>query len=251
MDIVFGPEVSIGNIHYGLLFSDRYSRMTYIYPLQNLTSDIPKQMSAFFAHIGIIPKCLIMDFDLKLIGGKARDQLNSLLIHVNAAPSHHQDKNGLAERNWQTMVCMARNWLASAEPPSTFWFYAVRRDYFPYRLEDGVVITPFELAHKQKPDLKVLFKPFSLAAIRRERVGDTSITKFDSQSIPMICIGQCPNLDGLQFYNPKTALSFPLLIMSFSIILLVVLALGIAINLGFSSINWMKLQQYINQSFGF
>ncbi len=67
MDIVFGPEVSIGNIHYGLLFSDRYSRMTYIYPLQNLTSDIPKQMSAFFAHIGNIPKCLIMDFDLKLV----------------------------------------------------------------------------------------------------------------------------------------------------------------------------------------
>jgi hypothetical protein len=37
MDIVFGPDISIGNIHYGLLFTDRYSRMTYIYPLQNLT----------------------------------------------------------------------------------------------------------------------------------------------------------------------------------------------------------------------
>jgi len=40
MDIVFGPDLSIGNIHYGLLFTDRFSRMTYIYPLQNLTSDL-------------------------------------------------------------------------------------------------------------------------------------------------------------------------------------------------------------------
>jgi len=36
-----------------------------------LTSDIPKQMQAFFAHIGSPPKHVISDFDLKLIGGKA------------------------------------------------------------------------------------------------------------------------------------------------------------------------------------
>jgi hypothetical protein len=61
--------------------------MTYLYPLQNLTSDIPKQMQTFFAHIGSPLRHLISDFDLKLIGGKAREYLNSLLIHVNAAPS--------------------------------------------------------------------------------------------------------------------------------------------------------------------
>jgi hypothetical protein len=56
MDIVFGPEVALGNIHYGLMFTDRYSRMCYIYPLQNLTTDIPKQIQAFFAHLGFVPK---------------------------------------------------------------------------------------------------------------------------------------------------------------------------------------------------
>ncbi len=44
MDIVFGPNISIGNIHYKLLFTNCLSRMTYIYPLQNLTSDISKQL---------------------------------------------------------------------------------------------------------------------------------------------------------------------------------------------------------------
>jgi hypothetical protein len=113
-DIIIGPELSIGNVHYGIIFTDRYSRMTYLYPLSNLTTDIPKQLQAFFAHIGMIPKRLITDFDLKLIGGKARDYLNSLLIHVNAAPSYRQDKNSLAERHWQTLTNMARNWLALA-----------------------------------------------------------------------------------------------------------------------------------------
>jgi hypothetical protein len=144
---------------------------------------------------------------LKLIGGRAREYLNSLLIHVNAAPAYRQDKNGLVERHWQTMVSMARNWLASAELPGIFWYFAVRRaaeicNYFPYHLEDGTCTTPFQLAHGSKPDLRVLFKLFSLAAVRRERVGDTTLSKFEPQSTPMIAVGRCPNSDGLQFYNP-------------------------------------------------
>jgi hypothetical protein len=206
-DIVFGPEVAIGNVHYGLLFTDCYSRMNYMYPLQNLTSDIKKQFETFFAHIGFSPRHLITDFDLKLVGGKAREYLNSLLIHVNAAPASRQDHNGLAERHWQTMVMMARNWLASAELPATFWFYAVKRaaevsNYFPYKLEDGTFTTPFELVHQKKPDLRVLFRLLGLAAVRRERVGDTSLSKFDSQTLPIIAVGKCPLSDGLQIYNP-------------------------------------------------
>jgi hypothetical protein len=57
MDIVFGPDAALENVHYGLLFMDRFSRMTYIYPFQNLTSDIPRQLD----------KSLISDFDLNLL----------------------------------------------------------------------------------------------------------------------------------------------------------------------------------------
>ncbi len=126
---------------------------------------------------------------------------------MNAAPSHRQDKNGLAERHWQTMVSMAQNWLASAKLPSTFWFYAVRHaaeacNYFPCRLEDGSYTTPFKLVHKTKPDLRVLFKLFSLATVRRERIGDDKLTKFEAHSLPMIAIGCCPTSNGIQFYNP-------------------------------------------------
>jgi hypothetical protein len=41
MDIVFGPEVAIGNIHYSLLFTDHFSRMNCIYPLQILPQTFP------------------------------------------------------------------------------------------------------------------------------------------------------------------------------------------------------------------
>jgi hypothetical protein len=145
-----------------------------------------------------------------LIGGKARDYLNSLLIHINAAPSSRQDRNRLVERHWQTMLAMACNWLASAELPGTFWYYAIRRVaevcmYFPYRLEDGSFTTPFELelVHKVKPDLRVLFPMFGLAAVRWERVGDSQLNEFDSQSIYMIALGRCQQSNGLQFYNPS------------------------------------------------
>ncbi len=136
----------------------------------------------------------------------AREYLNSLLIHVNAAPSYHQDKNGLAEQHWQTMVSMARNWLASAEIPSCWGFYAVCCaaevcNYFTCKLEDGTYKTPFELVHNKKPDLRALFQLFGLAAICRERIGDCQLTAFESQS-PMIAIGGCPNSNGLKYFNP-------------------------------------------------
>jgi len=208
MDIVFGPDISVGNIHYGMIFTDRYSRMTYLYPLQNLTSDVRKQLESFFAHLGFSPKRLISDFDTKLIGGQAWEYLNSLKIHVNAAPAYRQDKNGLVERHWQTLIAMARNWLASAELPASFWFYAVRRaaevcNYFPTKLPCGSWSTPLELAHNIKPDLRALFKPFSVAAVRRERQGDTKLNKFEPQSTSMILLGHCPHSTGLQFYNPR------------------------------------------------
>jgi hypothetical protein len=41
-----------------------------------------------------------------------------------------------------------------------------------------------------------------VAAVHRERHGDVSLGKFESQSIPMIAVGRCSNSNGIQFYNP-------------------------------------------------
>jgi hypothetical protein len=78
--------------------------------------------------------------------------------------------------------------------PSKFWDYAVKCaakicNYFPIKFDNGEWTTPFTLAHKVKPDLRVLFKLFGVAAVCRERHGDISLEKFESQSIPMIAVG--------------------------------------------------------------
>ncbi|MFN9979639.1 MAG: hypothetical protein ACK53Y_06990, partial [bacterium] len=91
----------------------------------------------------------------------------------------------------------------------TFWYYAVKRateicNNFPYQLEDGTFTAIFELVHHSKPDLQVLFKLFSIAAVQREQVGDDRLSKFDLQSVPMIAIGRCPKNDGLLFSNPSS-----------------------------------------------
>jgi len=57
-------------------------------------------------------------------------------------------------------------------------------NYFPIHLPDGSWSAPFELAHKIKPDLRVLFKMFGLAAVRRERSGNLHPNKFEPQSVP-------------------------------------------------------------------
>ena len=75
-------------------------------------------------------------------------------------------------------------------------------DYFPIQLEDNSWTTPLTLAHDVKPDLRVLFKMFGLAAVRCEHSGDSRLNKFESQSLPMIAVGRCPNSNGIQFYNP-------------------------------------------------
>ena len=36
---------------------------------------------------------------------------------------------------------------------------------FPFKCEDGLFLTPFEMVRHVKPDLRNLFQPFSLAAV--------------------------------------------------------------------------------------
>jgi len=76
------------------------------------TFDNRWRLSLLILALALKDWCLI---DTKLVGGKAREYLNSLQSHVNAMTAYFQDKNGLSERHLQTLIAMARNWLASAE----------------------------------------------------------------------------------------------------------------------------------------
>jgi hypothetical protein len=50
MDIVFGPFIFGDDVHYGLFFIDHFSRMIYIYPLQNLRQYSKKTRRIFRSY---------------------------------------------------------------------------------------------------------------------------------------------------------------------------------------------------------
>ena len=74
----------------------------------------------YFIDAGGFPKTLQTDFDTRLIGGKAATLLRSHWTRIRAAQPHHQDKNGLVERKWQSLTKMARSFLTAAKLPKKF-----------------------------------------------------------------------------------------------------------------------------------
>ena len=75
----------------------------------------------------------------------------------------------------------------------------------PTKHMKGIVTTPFEQVHKQKVDYRQLFPIFKKAYVKVENDKETShLNSYKSQTIKTICVGTCPDSDGLLFYHPKT-----------------------------------------------
>ena len=208
-DIGFGVRTAIGGNKYCLFLIDRATRMKYIYGLKTLLgSSIQAALRQFVLDIGRFPKRLLCDFDTKLIRGESETFLKSNGVQVQSAPAERQMQNGLAERNWQSIVRQARGWLTSNLLPSEFWFYAIKRaaevsNYLPIKA-NNVITTPFELAYDRKPDMRSLFPLFSIGYFRKVRDGDVQRDKYDSHSLRGIAIGKSNDSDGLVFYHPTT-----------------------------------------------
>ena len=210
MDIVYGPCVAISGIKYALLLIDKKTRKCHIYGLKDLKESITDALSQFLLDAQVPPKVIRTDFDKKLMGGAAKRLLRSKNIRVEAAPPKRQHQNGLVERRWQSILTMARNWLTEELLPSKYWFFAVKRaaeimNILPTKHMKGIVTTPFEQVHKQKVDYRQLFPIFKKAYVKVEKDEETShLNSYKSQTIKTICVGTCPDSDGLLFYHPKT-----------------------------------------------
>ena len=174
MDIGYGSCTALNGINHCLFLIDRKSRQKYTYGLTDLSGDtIVEAFKQFQTDIGMSPQRRITDCDNKLIKGSMAKHLRQEKIRITGAPAGRQNQNGLAERNWYTCVRMARSWLAAANLPPKFWYYAIKRaaevsNYFPIIHNDSVT-TPFEIAHQTKPDFRTLFPMFSIAYVRQLR----------------------------------------------------------------------------------
>jgi hypothetical protein len=112
-----------------------------------------------------LPHRLYTDFDNKRIAGPTEQFLCENGCKICASPNSHQDKNGLVERAWQTIVYMAHSYVTDMQMPHSFWYWALRQavfmlNYLPCTVSQ-VLISPHELVYGVKPDYQLLFRLFS------------------------------------------------------------------------------------------
>ena len=123
MDIGYGEGTAYGGSKYVLVLVDQCTSNSFVYGMQGSSgADVCEALWKFFIDAGGFPKTIQCDFDPRLIGGKAAALLRTHGTRVRAAPPRRQDKNGLVERRWQSLVKMARSFLADAKLPKEFWF---------------------------------------------------------------------------------------------------------------------------------
>jgi len=202
-DILFGSGTAIGGAKYALFLVDRTSRHKYIYPLHNLKEDILPAFITFFSDIGRVPSLIRTDFDHKLMGKTVQHHLEKNNCKLQSAPPDMQSINGICERNWRSILTMARSWMASALLPNSFWWFALKRatevsNYIPIKV-NGNLTTPHEIVYNQKPDLRNLLPMFCVAYTTY-----SSNHSYDSQTIRTILVGRSNKTNTYLFYHPKT-----------------------------------------------
>ena len=203
MDIIFGSNTAINGVKYSLFIVDRATRFKFLYPLKSLKDDILQAIQQFAVDIQCFPKCIRTDFDYKLMGSKIATYAATNHCKIESAPPEHQSQNGVCERNWRTLLKMARSWLASSLLPNKFWYFALKRaaevsNYLPMKV-DNKLTTPHELAYNVKPDLRNIFPLFSVAYVTQ-----TDDHSYNNQTIRTILVGRSDKSNILQFYHPQT-----------------------------------------------
>ena len=208
VDIGYGCNAGLSGIKYALFVVDRATRHKYIYPLKSLENDVIKAFQSLVKDIGFAPRKIVTDFDYKLMGNKITDYFTPQGTILECAPPRHQHKNGLVERNWRTVVRMARSWLTASLLPSSFWYFAIRRavevsNYMPINVK-GLITTPFQLVHHQQPDLHSLIPLFSIAYIDHPMTNNTHNEAMSTQTLRTILIGKSDKSSALEFYHPPS-----------------------------------------------
>jgi hypothetical protein len=210
-DIGYGDCKSVGNgATYCLMLVDRATRYTWVYPLQNLRHDsITSTFKQWFIDSGSPPARLYTDFDPKILEGHTSSFLCDHNIIIQDAPSGHQNQNGLVERAWETVTCMAQAYITDMQMPKSYWYWAISQgvqaiNYIPCN-EEGISTTPHELAYGVKPDLCTLFRLFSTGYFKHTKDGSLHRSGIStSHSMQGITLGRCWKSDGMIFYSPHT-----------------------------------------------
>lgn len=209
IDIVFGDGLGRLGYRYALVLVDRATRYIWVLGLKSLHADaLIAAFSQFRAEAGRLAVQFRSDCDAKLLSQQVVSWLREHGSDIVSAPAGRQSSNGLVERNWRTMVEMARSYLTDMQMPRAFWFPAIQHaarmmNCIPGKINDALT-TPFELLHHSPPDSRLWFPLFSVGYFHHTRDGSVARSGFQAQTLEGIAIGRSDTSNAMLFYNPTT-----------------------------------------------
>lgn len=195
---------SLGGSRYFLLFTDDYSRMSWVYFLQ-LKSETFENFKKFKALVekqsGKDLKVLRTDRGGEFISKEFASFCDEEGIKRELTAPYTPEQNGVAERKNRTVVEMARSMLKSKGLPDNFWAEGVAAAVYLLNISPTKSVwnmTPYEAWYGNKPSVSHLRVFGCLCYALRT----TEKHKLEEKSQKYIFIGYCSQLKAYRLYNP-------------------------------------------------
>ncbi|KAL4291772.1 hypothetical protein GQ457_14G025100 [Hibiscus cannabinus] len=196
---------SLGGSRYFLLFTDDYSRMSWVYFLTN-KSETFENFQRFKAMVE-----KQSNSHIKILrtdrGGEFMSKIFNLFCEENGikrelTTPYTPEQNGVAERKNRTVVEMARSMLRARELSDQFWAEAVATFVYLLNLSPTRAVlnrTPYEAWYERRPSVSHL-RVFGCVAYAL--INSQFRQKLDKKSEKCIFIGYCTQSKAYRLYNP-------------------------------------------------
>lgn len=210
---VWGPSPVIGgqNFKYFLLFVDDYTRMTWIYFLQQ-KSQVFEKFTHFYAMIQTQFKTNIQVLRSDNGGEFVNSQMKNFcqqkgMIHQTTCP-YTPEQNGVAERKNRILLEMTRAMMIESQVPKTFWPEAVATSvYLLNRLPTKTLQlqTPLQkLSSLTKIPPTHSLQPRVFGCSVFVHIPKNDRTKLSPCAIKCVFVGYGMFQKGYRCYNPQT-----------------------------------------------
>jgi transposase InsO family protein len=206
-DVWMSPVVSVSGYRYYVLFTDDYTRYSWIFPMR-LKSEVFGHFSTFAMYVKTQFSLSIKQFQSD--GGKEYDNLQfkqfcatNGIVHRFSCP-HTPQQNGLAERKHRHIADMGRTLLHTAHMPHNLWVEAFCTaisliNRLPTPILQGT--SPYKLLFGVSPDYTFL-RVFG--CICYPYLGDYVTNKLQPRSLQCVFVGYSDRHHGYRCLHPPT-----------------------------------------------
>ncbi|PRQ16261.1 putative RNA-directed DNA polymerase [Rosa chinensis] len=201
------PTSSVSGFRYYVLFTDEYSRFTWVYPMRRKNEVFTHFQSLVVMiqnHFHSSIKFLQSDNGTEYVTNAFSHYCKSLGILQRFSCPHTPQQNGLAERKHQHIATMTRTLLLTSGVPHNLWVEAVLTSVYLINLLPTPVFdwaTPYSCLYGRSPPYSSL-RVFGCSCF--PYLGPYVSDKLSSRSIECVFLGYSPNHKGYRCLNPKT-----------------------------------------------